>query len=561
MRRGGRHGGRLPAGNGVQGLQFGKVAIAAAMVEPVTHEEDVLFELQNGIVRPERAFPPETLVHQDDTDHFGGSHLFQKDPARLRQGASGVGDVVEQENPAAAHADRIGPPIHPGRPAGRPAVAVGLDSEEIEDQTGFQTAHEVGGEDQGAAQDGDHGEIPPRQAFPQPGGQCIEPAFQRLPVEDRPGPKSLHRVILRGASARPAACRSLLTRDPVPGTVEVRNPLDPSPEPRSPVLVVEDDADYRELVCACLEADGFTVIAVDNGWAAVHRLSTETYSAVVADIRMPGMNGVDLLRYVRLYQQDLPFLLLTGVNDVTTAVKSMQQGADHYLLKPFPPGELGGKIREAQEQRSHEADRERRARRADTEGLIGFLRGVRSLVITLEMKDRYTRDHSRKVAQATVLMARRIPGMDRPTLRQIRVGALLHDVGKIGVPQEILQKTGPLDSGEWEIIKQHPEYGHRILQPLARSYPEVQRIVRHEHERWDGKGYPDGLAGKEIPMGSRLIMIADTYDAICSTRSYRKAMSKDAALKVMREGAGSQFDPDLVPVFEEVFDDLPAPRP
>jgi HD-GYP domain-containing protein (c-di-GMP phosphodiesterase class II) len=123
-----------------------------------------------------------------------------------------------------------------------------------------------------------------------------------------------------------------------------------------------------------------------------------------------------------------------------------------------------------------------------------------------------------------------------------------------------LHKNGPLNADEWDVVKEHPNYGARILEPLERHYPVVVDIVRSEHERWDGRGYPKGLAGKDIPLGSRIIMIADTYDAVCSTRPYRKAMDKDQALKIIREGAGSQFDPELVPVFEKVLADLPLPR-
>lgn len=326
------------------------------------------------------------------------------------------------------------------------------------------------------------------------------------------------------------------------------------------VLLVEDDQEYLELVQMALEREGFRVTAVRDARSAVRRLHTDPYDAVVSDMRLPGMSGADLLRYVRLHRRDLPFLLLTGVNDVPTAVRSMQDGADEYLLKPISPHDLSGRVFGAMEGRAKIAAKERRERSAEMAGLVGFLRGVHSLVNSLEMKDQYTRDHSKKVASIAVTMARQLPGMNRRSIREIRVGALLHDLGKIGVPQEILHKNGPLDPEEWKIVKMHPEYGHRILQPMAKSYPEVLRIVRHEHERWDGNGYPDGLAGEAIPLGARLVMVADTYDAICSTRPYRKALGKDKALEVIREGAGSQFDPGLVPVFECVLEKLPLPR-
>ena len=156
------------------------------------------------------------------------------------------------------------------------------------------------------------------------------------------------------------------------------------------------------------------------------------------------------------------------------------------------------------------------------------------------------------------MMARKVPGISKQQLREIRIGALLHDIGKIGIPLEILHKQGKLNDEEWQKIKLHTIYGAKILEPLSKNYPEVQRIVRHEHERWDGKGYPDGLAENDIPLGSRLIMIADTYDAICSNRPYRKALSSEEALEIIQKGAGTQFDPNLLPIFESTYKDFPC---
>jgi len=326
------------------------------------------------------------------------------------------------------------------------------------------------------------------------------------------------------------------------------------------ILLVEDDEEQLRLLQQGLQRNNFKVTAVKDARSALARLSLEPFEVILSDLSLPGMNGDELLRHVRQIEPEMPFLMLTGVNDVTTAVQSMQDGADEYLLKPVTPSTLTSKVLAAIEKRTLTALQARKAREADLVKLIAFLRGVRTMVNALEAKDPYTKAHSRKVAQCAVMMAREIPGMDRDGCREIRVGALLHDIGKIGVPLEILHKNGPLNADEWDVVKEHPNYGARILEPLERHYPVVVDIVRSEHERWDGRGYPKGLAGKDIPLGSRIIMIADTYDAVCSTRPYRKAMDKDQALKIIREGAGSQFDPELVPVFEKVLADLPLPR-
>lgn len=326
------------------------------------------------------------------------------------------------------------------------------------------------------------------------------------------------------------------------------------------VLLVEDDEEQKVFVEAALASEGYQVTAVNDARVAVQRLNHSIFDAVVSDLRLPEMTGADLLRYVRLYRADLPFIMLTGYNDVPTAVRSMQEGADEYLLKPVTADALHERIQVAIEQRALFADQVRQAQKAKYADLIGFLRGAHALVNSLETKDPYTQEHSKKVAHIATTMASRIPGMDRFKLREIRLGALLHDIGKIGVPLTILHKNGPLTDEEWEVVKLHPIWGERIVQPIARSLPEVARIVRSEHERWDGRGYPDGLKAEAIPVGARLVMIADTYDAICSTRPYRKALSKQQALECIRDGAGSQFDPGMIPVFKEVLPLLPEPR-
>jgi len=326
------------------------------------------------------------------------------------------------------------------------------------------------------------------------------------------------------------------------------------------VLLVEDDPEQAALIERGLESSGFRVSPVRDARSALHCLALEEFTAIVSDLSLPGMSGDELLRHIRQINPKVPFLMLTGSQDVKTAVQSMHDGADEYLLKPVTPHTLAAKLLAAMEARARQISQEQSSRSAHMGRLITFLKSVKAMVNALETKDQYTRDHSKKVAQSAVMMAREVPGMTLRGIREIRIGALLHDIGKIGIPLTILHKDGPLTDEEWAEVKRHPEYGVRILEPLSREYPEVLAIVRHEHERWDGRGYPDGISGTDIPLGSRLIMIADTYDAICSTRPYRKALPKEAALEIIREGAGGQFDPSLVPVFERVLPELPMPR-
>ncbi|MFT7517705.1 MAG: putative two-component system response regulator [Myxococcota bacterium] len=324
------------------------------------------------------------------------------------------------------------------------------------------------------------------------------------------------------------------------------------------ILIVEDDLDYCTLLKAGLTQKGYDVTVTRDARSALHHMALESFDVVVSDLGLPGMRGDELLLHIRSIDQNLPFLMLTGENDVNTAVKAVQNGADEYLMKPASVSTVTQHIASAIRRRGEAVAKEKKIKDADMAEVRAFLTGVQALVNSLEAKDKYTRDHSKKVATFAVMMAREIPGITKLQIREIRIGAWLHDIGKIAVPLDILHNQGKLNEEEWEVVKQHTIHGAKILEPLSKNYPEVQRIVRGEHERWDGKGYPDGLAGEDIPLGSRLVMIADTYDAICSNRPYRKALSSEDALKIIQDGAGTQFDPNLVPLFEKTYKQFPA---
>ncbi len=317
------------------------------------------------------------------------------------------------------------------------------------------------------------------------------------------------------------------------------------------VIVIEDNEDELLLTSAQLKKQGFEVTGCIDAASAKALMARQQFHAVVCDFSLPDETGGDILLHVRLHYPLMAFVMLTGHKDVGRAVESMRNGADEYLLKPVTPIELRTKILDAIEYHEQAL---RTAKKSEFEDLVRNMKGI---VRSLEIKDRYTCDHSIKVERIAMAMADKIVELSESEKLHIRVGARLHDVGKIGVPLTILHKQGPLDDEEWNVIKEHPLHGERIAVVLPRP---VRQIIRHEHERWDGKGYTEGLAGENIPLGSRLVMIADTYDAICSDRPYRDAMSKEDAAGIIREGAGTQFDPQLVPVFEKVVDSLDHPH-
>ena len=325
------------------------------------------------------------------------------------------------------------------------------------------------------------------------------------------------------------------------------------------ILIVEDDPDETNLLLYGLTREGFQITAVESGRAGLERLKIERFDVIVSDLNLAGgMRGDEFLRHVRQVNPHMAFVMLTGEKDVPTAVQAMQDGADEYLLKPSTIAGVADSVVAARRKSERRTEQQRRARLAEHGKFMGQFTTIRTLVNTLETKDMYTRDHSKKVTLCTMIMARAM-GMDRPRMRELKIGALLHDIGKIAVPLTILHKEGALNAEEWELIKKHTTDGAHIVAPLAKYLPEVQRIVRHEHERWDGTGYPDGISGLDIPLGSRLIMLADTYDAVCSNRSYRKAQTPEVALEIVRQGSGTQFDPQLVPVFESTYRLFPKP--
>ena len=302
-----------------------------------------------------------------------------------------------------------------------------------------------------------------------------------------------------------------------------------------------------------MRADGFRCLEAGNGVEALDVLAREPVTLLMSDMQMPRMSGIELLREVRVQYRDVAVVMITGNADVEIAVGALSLGAMDYIVKPFQLEEVRARVAQALEKRRlilENRDYQERledrvqAQQRRLEEL--FLGGIQSLSEALEAKDPYTRGHSVRVASYASCLAREL-GVGADLIRQIELGGHVHDIGKIGVREDVLNKTGPLTPEEYEHIMTHPVIGWRILAPLLGDAPHSLNIVRWHHERFDGKGLPDRLVRGSIPIEARIVAAADSLDAITSDRPYRVSeMTMAMAVEELIRWKGTQFDPDVV---------------
>ena len=318
-------------------------------------------------------------------------------------------------------------------------------------------------------------------------------------------------------------------------------------------LIVDDEPRLRQVLVHLMRDDGFTCLEAGNGEEAIAHLEQQPMALVMSDLRMPKMDGLELLRRIRGRWPDTAVVMITAVADVEVAVSCLAIGAMDYLTKPFHLEEVRARVAQAIEKRRlvvenrgyQESLQEKVAVQARRLEEL-FLASIQSLAEALEVKDPYTRGHSIRVSQYSVIVAREI-GLDGELLRQIELGGHVHDIGKIGVREEVLNKPGKLTDAEYEHIMTHPVVGWRILAPLLGETPVALNIVRSHHERFDGRGMPDRLAGDAIPFEARIAAVADSFDAMTSDRPYRPdGLSMEAAIAEIVRCSRSQFDPQIV---------------
>jgi len=325
-------------------------------------------------------------------------------------------------------------------------------------------------------------------------------------------------------------------------------------------VVADDEPRLRQVLVRLMTGNGFTCVEAGNGVEALEQLARVPATLLLSDLRMPQMDGIELLKQARAKYDDLAVILITAVADVEVALDCMANGAMDYLTKPFHLEEVRARVSQALEKRqlilenrAYQRDLERRVAEQARRLEELFLGGIQSLVQALEVKDQYTRGHSIRVSHYSSTLAREL-GLTDDAVRQIEIGGHVHDIGKIGVREAVLNKEGPLTDEEYQHIMTHPMVGWHILSTLLGDAPMALNIVRSHHERFDGRGVPDMLSGTAIPFEARIASVCDAFDAMVSGRAYRRGRfitTEDALVEIERH-KGTQFDPDIAEAFVRV---------
>ncbi len=329
---------------------------------------------------------------------------------------------------------------------------------------------------------------------------------------------------------------------------------------RGRILIVDDELALGKVLKEGLALQGFTTQYVNNGLAALKLLREEDFDGLISDYHMPVMFGDELIKRALRINTHLATVMVTAAADVPIAVRLLQEGAFDYILKPFDLLDVAVRMDRALDRRrlilenlDYQRTLERRVQEQAERILQMLQNSLQALTHALEAKDRYTRNHSDRVSALAYRVADVLVDDDPGFVEKVRTAALFHDIGKIGVSESALLHDGPLTDEMFEDIKRHPIIGETILTPLFNDR-EFLDIVRHHHERWDGKGYPDGLSGVNIPIGARIVAVCDALDAMVRERPYRGPKPPSEALEILRNGAGTQWAPEVVKVVCELVE-------
>jgi putative two-component system response regulator len=332
------------------------------------------------------------------------------------------------------------------------------------------------------------------------------------------------------------------------------------------VLIVDDEESVRRMIARMVTSGGEWECETAADAAEARRLlASQGFSVVVCDVNMPGESGTELTRWIREHHPDVAVLMATGIDDPKLAASVLELGAYGYLVKPFKRHEVQinvanalGRRRLELENRDHRALLEHRVQERTRELRRSREETIRRLSLAIEFRSRETGEHVERIGSGAALIARRLR-LDLGHCELIRLAAPLHDVGKIGIPDEILLKPGPLTRAERTSMHDHPEIGYRLLTGSGSDLLETAAtIARTHHERWDGAGYPRRLAREAIPIEGRITAVVDVFDALTHDRVYRAAMTLEKALQIVSAGRATQFDPGVLDAFLDTLDEVLA---
>jgi putative two-component system response regulator len=323
------------------------------------------------------------------------------------------------------------------------------------------------------------------------------------------------------------------------------------------ILIVDDEVLIRKLLCQKLTKEGYDCVEADSADRALKKIENGSIDLVISDIRMPEKSGIELLTSVKETYPDLAVVMATGVSEMGVAIECLKNGADDYICKPFDLDRVKTSVQRSLEKRKlqlmakgYQEYLKQRVELQTEEIKKLSLGAIESLVIALEAKDRYTAGHSRRVSDITVAIAREMKLPDAE-IEDIRWGSLLHDVGKIAVSHMVQNKPGDLTPEEYDQIMVHPQVGSEIIKPVVNH--NIVEMVQHHHDHYGGTGLHQMVSGKDIPLGARILAVADSFDAMTSDRPYRRALPVKDSLAEIERCSGSQFDPQIVQVFLKIY--------
>jgi cyclic di-GMP phosphodiesterase len=334
--------------------------------------------------------------------------------------------------------------------------------------------------------------------------------------------------------------------------------------PRSRILIVDDEPEITAILFD-LFAGQYDCTTASSAEEALEQLASREYELVVSDITMPGiMNGLDMIPHVKSMRPNTVVVMISGMQTVESAIGALRLGSFDYVMKPFDLRQVEAVVKRALEHQELIVAKQRyedhleelvEQRTAELDQALNSLEDayrstLRALTAALETRDLETSGHSERVVTYSLRLGREY-GLDGKHIKALEFGSLLHDIGKIGVPDSILRKPAKLTDEEWVLMRQHPMHGQQILRGIE-FLEGAARVVAQHHEKWDGSGYPLGLSGDDIDLNARIFAVADAFDAITSDRVYRKGKPYQAAAQELEDWAGKQFDPKVVEAFHRV---------